>query len=38
MAVQISEKIKRPDVVKTDLAFLGKDIMAELDHVEEDQE
>ncbi|MGR5093812.1 flagellar motor switch protein FliM [Vibrio maritimus] len=35
MAVQVSEKIRRPDVVKTDLAFLGKDIMAELEHVEE---
>ncbi|WP_394150585.1 flagellar motor switch protein FliM [Vibrio maritimus] len=35
IAVQVSEKIRRPDVVKTDLAFLGKDIMAELEHVEE---
>ncbi|MGF1774019.1 flagellar motor switch protein FliM [Vibrio wakamikoensis] len=34
VAVQVSEKIRRPDVVKTDLAFLGKDIMAELEHVE----
>jgi len=34
MAVQISEEIKRPDVVKTDLAFLGKDIIAELDEEE----
>ncbi|MGL6258068.1 flagellar motor switch protein FliM [Vibrio sp. WXL103] len=31
MAVQISEKIKRPDAVKTDLAFLGKNVMSELD-------
>jgi flagellar motor switch protein FliM len=39
LAVQVSEKIRRPDVVKTDLAFLGKDIMAELEHVEDsDQE
>jgi flagellar motor switch protein FliM len=39
VAVQVSEKIRRPDVVKTDLAFLGKDIMAELEHVEDlDQE
>lgn len=30
MAIQISEKIKRPDVVKTDIAFLGKDIMSEI--------
>lgn len=34
MAVQVSEEIKRPDVVKTDLAFLGKDIIAELDEEE----
>ncbi|AXB32097.1 flagellar motor switch protein FliM [Vibrio campbellii] len=32
MAVQISEEIERPHVVKTDLAFLGKDIMSELEH------
>jgi len=39
MAVQVSEKIKRPDVVKTDLAFLGKDIMSEFeDDDEEDNE
>ncbi|MFC5078259.1 Flagellar motor switch protein FliM [Vibrio thalassae] len=38
VAVQISEKIRRPDVVKTDLAFLGKDIMAELEHVEDADE
>ncbi|KIF51562.1 flagellar motor switch protein FliM [Vibrio owensii] len=31
MAVQISEEIERPHVVKTDLAFLGKDIMSELE-------
>ncbi|PMH41034.1 flagellar motor switch protein FliM [Vibrio sp. 10N.286.49.B3] len=31
IAVQVSEKIERPHVVKTDLAFLGKDIMSELD-------
>jgi flagellar motor switch protein FliM len=35
LAVQVSEKIRRPDVVKTDLAFLGKDMMAELEHVED---
>ncbi|MGF1749491.1 MULTISPECIES: flagellar motor switch protein FliM [Vibrio] len=38
IAVQISEKIRRPDVVKTDLAFLGKDIMAELEHVDDENE
>ena len=32
MAVQISEESERPHVVKTDLAFLGKDIMSELEH------
>lgn len=37
VAVQISEKIKRPDVVKTDLAFLGKDILAELDDEENER-
>jgi flagellar motor switch protein FliM len=31
LAVQISEEIERPHVVKTDLAFLGKDIMSELE-------
>ncbi|MEZ8386436.1 flagellar motor switch protein FliM, partial [Vibrio splendidus] len=31
LAVQISEKIQRPHVVKTDLAFLGKDLMSELE-------
>lgn len=31
MAVQISEKIKRPDVVKTDLAFLSENIISELE-------
>ncbi len=34
IAVQISEKIKRPDVVKTDIAFLGKDIMSEISNEE----
>jgi len=38
LAVQISEEIKRPDVVKTDLAFLGKDIIAELDNEEDDDD
>jgi len=32
LAVQVSEEIERPHVVKTDLAFLGKDIMSELEH------
>ncbi|MFA0550541.1 flagellar motor switch protein FliM [Vibrio lentus] len=32
LAVQISEKIQRPHVVKTDLAFLGKDLMSELEN------
>lgn len=31
LAVQISEDIERPHIVKTDLAFLGKDIMSELE-------
>ncbi len=31
LAIQISEEIERPNVVKTDLAFLGKDIMSELE-------
>ena len=38
LAVQISEKIRRPDVVKTDLAFLGKDIIAELENEEAEDE
>ncbi|MDV6251529.1 flagellar motor switch protein FliM [Vibrio sp. EA2] len=32
LAVQISEEIERPHVVKTDLAFLSKDIMSELEN------
>ncbi|MDC0611038.1 flagellar motor switch protein FliM [Vibrio sp.] len=31
IAVQVSEKIKRPDVVKTDLAFLSENIISELE-------
>ncbi|MDN3610662.1 flagellar motor switch protein FliM [Vibrio ostreicida] len=31
LAVQVSEEIKRPDVVKTDIAFLGKDVISELE-------
>jgi flagellar motor switch protein FliM len=31
LAVQISEKIKRPDVVKTDLAFLSENIISDLE-------
>lgn len=38
LAVQISEKIKRPDVVKTDIAFLGKDIMSEISNEDSDSE
>ena len=38
MAVQVSEKIKRPDVVKTDLAFLGKDIMSEFEDDDGEQD
>ena len=38
LAVQVSEKIQRPHVVKTDLAFLGKDIMSDLDGDEETEE
>jgi flagellar motor switch protein FliM len=36
IAVQVSEKIRRPDVVKTDLAFLSNDILSEIDGEEED--
>ncbi|PJC88261.1 flagellar motor switch protein FliM [Vibrio sp. HA2012] len=32
LAVQISEKIKRPEVVKTDIAILGTDLMSEIDN------
>ncbi|ELB2167041.1 flagellar motor switch protein FliM [Vibrio parahaemolyticus] len=32
LAVQVSQEIERPYVVKTDLAFLGKDIMSELEN------
>ena len=35
LAVQISEEIERPHVVKTDLAFLGKDIMTELENADD---
>jgi len=38
LAVQISEKIRRPSVVKTDLAFLGKDLMSELENSDDDEE
>ncbi|WCE28969.1 flagellar motor switch protein FliM [Vibrio sp. SCSIO 43137] len=38
LAVQISEKIKRPDVVKTDIAFLGKDIMSEISNEDSESE
>ncbi|MCE0494528.1 flagellar motor switch protein FliM [Vibrio salinus] len=31
IAIQISEKIRRPDVVKTDLAFLTENIISELE-------
>ncbi|CAK1789096.1 flagellar motor switch protein FliM [Vibrio crassostreae] len=37
LAVQISEKIQRPHVVKTDLAFLGKDLMSELENSDDDE-
>ncbi|BBM64119.1 MULTISPECIES: flagellar motor switch protein FliM [Vibrio] len=36
MAVQISQEIERPHVVKTDLAFLSKDIMTELENDDAD--
>ncbi|MGR5235498.1 flagellar motor switch protein FliM [Vibrio alfacsensis] len=36
MAVQISQEIERPHVVKTDLAFLSKDIMSELENDDTD--
>ncbi len=36
LAVQISEEIERPHVVKTDLTFLGKDIMSELESDDDD--
>lgn len=35
IAVQISEKIRRPDVVKTDLAFLSENIISELEDEED---
>ncbi|MDB1123306.1 flagellar motor switch protein FliM [Vibrio algarum] len=38
LAVQVSEKIKRPDVVKTDIAFLGKDIMSEIGNASSDED
>ncbi|CAM2747252.1 flagellar motor switch protein FliM [Vibrio mytili] len=38
LAVQISEEIERPHVVKTDLAFLGKDIMSELEKDDETED
>ncbi|CDT08197.1 flagellar motor switch protein FliM [Vibrio coralliirubri] len=38
LAVQISEKIRRPSVVKTDLAFLGKDLLSELENSDDDDE
>ncbi len=38
LAVQISEEIERPHVVKTDLAFLGKDIMSELENDRESED
>ncbi|KJY83787.1 flagellar motor switch protein FliM [Vibrio galatheae] len=34
IAVQVSQEIKRPDVVKTDIAFLGKDVISELEEDE----
>jgi flagellar motor switch protein FliM len=37
LAVQISQKIKRPDVVKSDLAFLSEDIISELEEEDEVQ-
>ncbi len=37
LAVQISEKIQRPHVVKTDLAFLGKDLMSELENDDDNE-
>ncbi|SHE94578.1 flagellar motor switch protein FliM [Vibrio gazogenes] len=35
LAIQISQKIKRPDVVKTDLAFLSEDIISDLEREDE---
>ncbi|CAM3749975.1 Flagellar motor switch protein FliM [Vibrio aerogenes CECT 7868] len=35
LAVQVSEKIKRPDVVKTDLAFLSENILSDLEKEDE---
>ncbi len=35
-AIQISERIRRPDVVKTDIAFLGKDVISDFE-VDEDE-
>ncbi len=36
LAIQISEEIERPNIVKTDLAFMGKDVMSELESVDEE--
>nr|WP_319555121.1 flagellar motor switch protein FliM [uncultured Vibrio sp.] len=38
LAVQISQEIERPHVVKTDLAFLSKDIMSELENDNETED
>lgn len=35
LAVQVSEKIKRPDVVKTDLAFLSENLLSDLEKEDE---
>ena len=36
IAVKISEKIKRPDVVKSDLSFLSENILSDLENENED--
>lgn len=38
LAVQISQEIERPHVVKTDLTFLGKDIMSELESDDDNED
>lgn len=38
LAVQVSQKIKRPDVVKSDLAFLSDNILSQLEEEDEHNE
>ncbi len=38
VAVKIAEKIRRPDVVKSDLSFLGENLLSELEEEDENDE